>query len=143
MYSFDPNEPHPGGPLPNSWREVVIGSAGSAITNADVVANTFVNGLLIDPRGSSYANVQVSANILGEASTCPSSVVAYAYNVMINGACGFHPLVLRHLPYTNTKAGDYALPAGSRVACFLADALAGLVRPRAICKTDPVSTRPN
>ncbi len=133
VYSFDPTEPNPGGPLPWGFREVTIGGLGSTLTNVAITSNRFVNGLSINPVEGTFVNVEVIGNILGKAPTCPSDVIDYDGNVSIGHRCGLHSLLIGHLPYRDYAAGDYRLPAGSRIQCFLAQVRAGVPEPKAVC----------
>jgi hypothetical protein len=70
VYSFDPNEPSPGGPLPNSWRDLTFGGNGAQLSNAVISNNTFANGIRFQDGTVTYSNVLIQNNQLGTATMC-------------------------------------------------------------------------
>jgi hypothetical protein len=85
VYSFDPTEPRPNGRLPRSFVEGTFGAADVGIDrNWLIRGNTFVNGIRMGDRGSTYRNALVEDNDLGAGSDCRGVGVVYRGNT---GSC--------------------------------------------------------
>jgi chitodextrinase len=71
VYSLDPTEPNPGGPLPYGFREMTVGGNGDALSNWVIDRSSFVNGLLFGTTGGgTYSNVKVTNSNLGSSTIC-------------------------------------------------------------------------
>lgn len=134
VYSQDPSEPSPGGPLPTDWREVAIGGDGNVLANWLIRLNRFSHGLNLNAADGQLTNVSVLGNVLGTYTTCVAAPgVTFDSNISVGRTCGTNGLRVRGFPYLDYANGDYRIMADSPVACFLVDVRSGKFPPKAKC----------